>query len=145
MYPACSTPLLIACHKNNPDIIQLLLESKAKKLKLRNYMGGSLRESRNRLDMMRALTCPSYIAITSEDPVMTAFELSNLCKVGRYFTNRDKTFFIVVLLSRRLQKFMRYYHIQNAANLLLPLLEKFSSFSRYFLITIFTLYSDNAF
>ncbi len=80
VYPKSSTPLLLACHRNDVDIIQLLLDYKATKLEMPVFDGSSLGESRYRLDLMKALTCPAYIVLTCEDPVMTAFEMSHLCR-----------------------------------------------------------------
>lgn len=41
----------------------------------------SLRHSRSRINAYRALASPSLIALSSKDPVLTAFELSN--ELGR--------------------------------------------------------------
>ncbi|XP_075262220.1 short transient receptor potential channel 4-like [Convolutriloba macropyga] len=80
VYPKGSTPLLLSCHRNDVDIIQLLLDFKSNRLEMPVFDGSSLAESRYRLDLMRALTCPSYIVLTSEDPVMQAFEMSHMCR-----------------------------------------------------------------
>lgn len=46
----------------------------------------SLRHSRSRLNIYKALASPSLIALSSEDPILTAFrlgwELKELSKVG---------------------------------------------------------------
>ncbi|XP_063720097.1 short transient receptor potential channel 4-like [Symsagittifera roscoffensis] len=80
VYPKGSSPLLLACHRNDVDIIQLLLDYKSNKLEMPSIDGSSLAQSRYRLDLMRALTCPSYVVLTSEDPVMQAFEMSHMCR-----------------------------------------------------------------
>src|SRR5258705_248363 len=43
----------------------------------------SLRHSRSRINAYRALASPSLIALSSKDPILTAFELS--CELRRLF------------------------------------------------------------
>ena len=80
VYPKGSSPLLLACHSNNVDVVQLLLDFKAKRLEMPLLDGSSLGECRYRLDLVKALACPAYIVLTSQDPVMQAFEVSQLCR-----------------------------------------------------------------
>lgn len=51
----------------------------------------SLRHSRSRLNIYKALASPSLIALSSEDPILTAFrlgwELKELSKVGAAFVS----------------------------------------------------------
>ncbi|CAH1795209.1 unnamed protein product [Owenia fusiformis] len=80
------TPLILAAHYNNHEIIQMFLsrnhtiprphpisctcnDCQTKQ----NY--DSLKRSRSRLNAYRALASPAYMALSSPDPIMTTFEL----------------------------------------------------------------------
>ncbi|XP_011630949.1 transient receptor potential protein-like [Pogonomyrmex barbatus] len=81
------TPLILAAHKNNYEILKLLLD-RALALALAFYCRcgcdecvtsseqDSLRHSQSRINSYRALTSSSLIALSSRDPLLTAFELS---------------------------------------------------------------------
>uniref|UniRef100_A0A8D3C1N7 Transient receptor potential cation channel, subfamily C, member 5a n=1 Tax=Scophthalmus maximus TaxID=52904 RepID=A0A8D3C1N7_SCOMX len=73
------TPIMLAAHTNNYEIIKLLVQRKV----------DSLRHSRSRLNIYKALASPSLIALSSEDPILTAFrlgwELKELSKVENEF------------------------------------------------------------
>ncbi|XP_022524504.2 short transient receptor potential channel 4b [Astyanax mexicanus] len=81
------TPIILAAHTNNYEIIKLLVQkgvSVPQPHEVRcNCMEcvsssdvDSLRHSRSRLNIYRALSSPSLIALSSEDPFLTAFQLS---------------------------------------------------------------------
>ncbi|XP_058489682.1 short transient receptor potential channel 4-like [Solea solea] len=81
------TPIVLAAHTNNYEIIKLLLQRgvsipqpHAVRCNCKDCMSGSdmdsLRYSRSRLNIYRALASPSLIALSSEDPFLTAFQLS---------------------------------------------------------------------
>ncbi|XP_049937649.1 transient-receptor-potential-like protein [Schistocerca serialis cubense] len=81
------TPLILAAHRNNYEIIKILLDRGATlpmphDIKcgceecLRESSEDSLRFSRSRVNMYRALASPSLIALSSNDPILTAFQLS---------------------------------------------------------------------
>lgn len=81
------TPIILAAHINNYEIIKLLLQrgvSIPQPHAVRcNCMEctscsdvDSLRHSRSRLNIYKALVSPSLIALSSEDPFLTAFKLS---------------------------------------------------------------------
>ncbi|KAJ8391483.1 hypothetical protein AAFF_G00089570 [Aldrovandia affinis] len=81
------TPIILAAHTNNYEIIKLLVQkgvSMPQPHEVRcNCMEcvsssdvDSLRHSRSRLNIYRALASPSLIALSSEDPFLTAFQLS---------------------------------------------------------------------
>lgn len=94
------TPIMLAAHTNNYEIIKLLVQK-------RSLFPGpirsaatawecvsssevdSLRHSRSRLNIYKALASPSLIALSSEDPILTAFrlgwELKELSKVENEF------------------------------------------------------------
>ncbi|EFN73452.1 Transient receptor potential protein [Camponotus floridanus] len=81
------TPLILAAHKNNYEILKLLLDRGATLPTPHNARCGcdecvssseqdSLRHSQSRINAYRALTSSSLIALSSKDPLLTAFELS---------------------------------------------------------------------
>ncbi|XP_072746647.1 transient receptor potential protein isoform X2 [Anoplolepis gracilipes] len=81
------TPLILAAHKNNYEILKLLLDRGATLPTPHDARCGcdecvssneqdSLRYSQSRINAYRALTSPSLIALSSKDPLLTAFELS---------------------------------------------------------------------
>ncbi|XP_033338416.2 transient receptor potential isoform X2 [Megalopta genalis] len=81
------TPLILAAHKNNYEILKILLDRGATLPSPHDARCGcdecvssseqdSLRHSRARINAYRALTSPSLIALSSKDPLLTAFELS---------------------------------------------------------------------
>ncbi|XP_071559770.1 transient receptor potential-gamma protein isoform X1 [Temnothorax nylanderi] len=81
------TPLILSAHKDNYEIIKILLD-RGSTLPMphdvrcgcdecvTSRMEDSLRHSRSRLNAYRALASPSLIALSSKDPILTAFELS---------------------------------------------------------------------
>ncbi|XP_044594213.1 transient receptor potential protein [Cotesia glomerata] len=81
------TPLILAAHKNNYEILKILLDRGATLPCPHDARCGcdecvtsndqdSLRHSRSRINAYRALTSSSLIALSSRDPILTAFELS---------------------------------------------------------------------
>ncbi|XP_076833136.1 short transient receptor potential channel 4b [Brachyhypopomus gauderio] len=81
------TPIVLAAHTNNYEVIKLLLHkgvSVPRPHEVRCNCGecasssdvDGLRHSRSRLNIYRALASPSLIALSSEDPFLTAFQLS---------------------------------------------------------------------
>ncbi|XP_043491754.1 transient receptor potential protein [Polistes fuscatus] len=81
------TPLVLAAHKNNYEILKILLDRGATLPTPHDARCGcdecvtsseqdSLRHSQSRINAYRALTSPSLIALSSRDPLLTAFELS---------------------------------------------------------------------
>ncbi|XP_022236539.1 transient receptor potential-gamma protein-like [Limulus polyphemus] len=81
------TPLILAAHKDNYEILKLLLNRGATLPMPHDVRCGCddcvvatssdcLRHSRSRINAYRALTSPSLIALSSKDPILTAFELS---------------------------------------------------------------------
>ncbi|XP_043286178.1 transient receptor potential-gamma protein isoform X2 [Venturia canescens] len=81
------TPLILAAHRDNYEIIKILLD-RGSVLPMphdvrcgcdecvTSRMEDSLRHSRSRINAYRALASPSLIALSSKDPILTAFELS---------------------------------------------------------------------
>ncbi|KDR22808.1 Transient-receptor-potential-like protein, partial [Zootermopsis nevadensis] len=81
------TPLILAAHRNNYEILKILLDRGATlpmphDIKcgcddcIRECQEDSLRFSVSRLNEYRALSSPSLIALSSNDPILTAFQLS---------------------------------------------------------------------
>ncbi|XP_042212103.1 transient-receptor-potential-like protein [Homarus americanus] len=81
------TPLILAAHRDNYEILKILLDRGATlpmphDIKcgcpecIRSSSEDSLRYSRSRINAYRALASPSLIALSSTDPILTAFQLS---------------------------------------------------------------------
>nr|CAD7400656.1 unnamed protein product [Timema cristinae] len=81
------TPLILAAHMNNYEILKILLDRGATLPMPHDVRCGcdecvmssemdSLRHSQSRISAYKALTSPSLIALSSRDPLLTAFELS---------------------------------------------------------------------
>ncbi|XP_030600432.1 short transient receptor potential channel 4b [Archocentrus centrarchus] len=81
------TPIILAAQTNNYEIIKLLLQRgvsipqpHAIRCNCMECVSSSdvdvLRHSRSRLNIYKALSSPSLIALSSEDPFLTAFQLS---------------------------------------------------------------------
>ncbi|KAK6291681.1 hypothetical protein J4Q44_G00374660 [Coregonus suidteri] len=94
------TPVILAAHTNNYEIIKLLVQRKVaipRPHQIRcdcvqcvsSSEVDSLRHSRSRLNIYKALASPSLISLSSEDPILTAFrlgwELKELSKVENEF------------------------------------------------------------
>jgi len=94
------TPLILAAHYNNHEIIQMFLSRNHTIEKphaiachctdcvaKQNY--DSLKRSRSRLNAYRALASPAYMALSSPDPIMTTFklrqEMKKLAQVEKEF------------------------------------------------------------
>nr|XP_042899928.1 transient receptor potential protein-like [Parasteatoda tepidariorum] len=82
------TPLILASHRDNYEIIKLLLDRGASLPMPHDVRCGCddcvvatkddcLRHSRSRINAYRALTSPSLICLSSTDPIQTAFTLSS--------------------------------------------------------------------
>ncbi|KAF9424359.1 hypothetical protein HW555_000498, partial [Spodoptera exigua] len=87
MFTPDVTPLMLAAHKNNYEILKILLDRGATLPNphdvkcgceecIRESTEDSLRHSLARLNEYRALASPSLIALSSTDPILTAFQLS---------------------------------------------------------------------
>ncbi|KAH8383307.1 hypothetical protein KR009_007970 [Drosophila setifemur] len=81
------TPLILAAHRNNYEILKILLDRGATLPMPHDVKCGcdecvtsqtsdSLRHSQSRINAYRALSASSLIALSSRDPVLTAFQLS---------------------------------------------------------------------
>ncbi|XP_017120408.1 transient-receptor-potential-like protein isoform X2 [Drosophila elegans] len=87
MFAPDITPLILAAHKNNFEILRILLDRGAAVPVPHDIRCGceecvrlttedSLRHSLSRVNIYRALCSPSLICLTSNDPILTAFQLS---------------------------------------------------------------------
>ncbi|XP_067949824.1 short transient receptor potential channel 4-like [Watersipora subatra] len=81
------TPLMLAAHRDNYEIIKILLERGDRIMKPHNVQcpckdciaysnDDILCHSRSRINAYKALASPSLICLSSRDPILTAFELS---------------------------------------------------------------------
>ncbi|MGH0145634.1 UNVERIFIED_CONTAM: hypothetical protein FKN15_006212 [Acipenser sinensis] len=81
------TPIILAAHTNNYEIIKLLVQKGVSVPQPHEVRCNcvecvsstdvdSLRHSRSRLNIYKALSSPSLVALSSEDPFLTAFQLS---------------------------------------------------------------------
>lgn len=81
------TPLILAAHRNHYEILKILLDRGATlpvphDVKcgcdecVKSSQEDSLRHSQSRINAYRALSSPSLIALSSADPLLTAFQLS---------------------------------------------------------------------
>ncbi|KAL8587650.1 hypothetical protein ACOMHN_045339 [Nucella lapillus] len=81
------TPIILAAHRDNYEIIRILLDRGFRIPKPHNARcscdicvqgskDDSLRHSRSRINAYKALASPSLIALSSKDPILTSFELS---------------------------------------------------------------------
>ncbi|KAM7359756.1 transient receptor potential protein-like isoform 2-T2 [Cochliomyia hominivorax] len=81
------TPLILAAHRNNYEILKILLDRGATLPMPHDVKCGcdecvtsqetdSLRHSQSRINAYRALSASSLISLSSRDPVLTAFELA---------------------------------------------------------------------
>lgn len=81
------TPLILAAHTNNYEILKILLDRGASFPAPHDIRCGcdecilssetdSLRHSQARMNAYKALSASSLIALSSKDPLLTAFELS---------------------------------------------------------------------
>lgn len=103
-FPPDITPLILAAHYNNHEIVQMFLSRNHKIEKphciscactdcatKQNY--DALKRSRSRLNAYRALASPAYMALSSPDPIMTTFELRQemmkLAEVEKEFKVRE--------------------------------------------------------
>ncbi|XP_029140955.1 short transient receptor potential channel 4 [Protobothrops mucrosquamatus] len=81
------TPIILAAHTNNYEMIKLLVQKGVSVPRPHEVRCNcvecvsssdvdNLRHSRSRLNIYKALASPSLIALSSEDPFLTAFQLS---------------------------------------------------------------------
>ncbi|XP_039747612.1 transient-receptor-potential-like protein isoform X2 [Pararge aegeria] len=108
------TPLMLAAHKNNYEIIKILLDRGATLPDPHDVRCGcdtcirlstedSLRHSLARLNAYRALSSPSLIALSATDPILTAFQLSWELRTLAFAEPESKAEYLE--LRRRAQKF----------------------------------------
>ena len=85
------TPLVLAAHRNNYEILKMLLDRGATipvphdvkcscEECVESSSEDSLRFSLSRINAYKALASPSLIALSSKDPIITAFQLSDELK-----------------------------------------------------------------
>ncbi|XP_055538332.1 transient-receptor-potential-like protein [Wyeomyia smithii] len=108
------TPLMLAAHKNNYEILKILLDRGATLPMPHDVRCGcddcikrstedSLRHSLARVNEYRALASPSLIALSSQDPLLTAFQLSWELRNLAFAEQESKAEYLA--LRRQCQKF----------------------------------------
>nr|QDR50958.1 transient receptor potential-like protein [Heliconius melpomene] len=108
------TPLMLAAHKNNYEIIKILLDRGATLPDphdircgcdncIRDSTDDSLRHSQARLNAYKALASPSLIALSATDPILTAFQLSWELRTLAFAEQESKAEYLE--LRRQAQKF----------------------------------------
>ncbi|XP_069746844.1 short transient receptor potential channel 6-like [Narcine bancroftii] len=99
------TPIILAAHCQDYEIVHILLRRGARinrphdyfckcKVCTENQLNDSFSHSRSRINAYRGLASPAYLSLSSEDPVLTALELSNelgiLANIEKEFKNDYK-------------------------------------------------------
>ncbi|XP_044522182.1 short transient receptor potential channel 6 [Gracilinanus agilis] len=99
------TPIILAAHCQEYEIVHTLLRKGARIERPHDYFckcsecnqkqkHDSFSHSRSRINAYRGLASPAYLSLSSEDPVMTALELSNelavLANIEKEFKNDYK-------------------------------------------------------
>lgn len=103
------TPLILAAHYNNHEIIQMFISINhtidkphpiachcSDCVTKQNY--DSLKRSRSRLHAYRALASPAYMALSSHDPIMTTFQLRQEMKQLAQVEKEFKVYYAVVTI-----------------------------------------------
>ncbi|KAG4074110.1 hypothetical protein HA402_014315 [Bradysia odoriphaga] len=114
MFTPDITPLVLAAHRNNYEILKILLDRGATIPMPHDIRCGcddcirlssedSLRHSLSRVNEYRALASPSLIALSSNDPLLTAFQLSWELRNLAFSEQECKTEYLD--LRRQCQKF----------------------------------------
>ncbi|CAF2578783.1 unnamed protein product [Rotaria sp. Silwood2] len=91
LYTPDITPVILAAHRDNYEILKILLERGEKVTEPHDVRcdcancivynkEDSLRHSRSRINAYKALSSPCYISLSSRDPIMTAFDLNRELK-----------------------------------------------------------------
>jgi len=102
------TPIILAAHCNEYEIVQMLLMRGAKIERPHNYFcrceecirkqrSDSFSHSRSRINAYKGLASPAYLALSNSDPVMVALDLCNelagLANIEKEFkVSREKIF-----------------------------------------------------
>ncbi|XP_051953470.1 short transient receptor potential channel 6 [Xyrauchen texanus] len=99
------TPILLASHCHEYEIVHILLRKGARIQRPHDYFckcnsclyhqrHDSFSHSRSRINAYKGLASPAYLSLSSEDPVLTALELSNelavLANIEKEFKNDYK-------------------------------------------------------
>ncbi|XP_030056088.1 short transient receptor potential channel 6 [Microcaecilia unicolor] len=99
------TPIILAAHCQEYEIVHILLRKGARIERPHDYFckcnectqkqkNDSFSHSRSRINAYKGLASPAYLSLSSEDPVMTALELSNelavLANIEKEFKNDYK-------------------------------------------------------
>ncbi|TRY66970.1 hypothetical protein TCAL_04371 [Tigriopus californicus] len=119
------TPLILAAQRNNYEILKMLLDRGATipmphDVKcscddcVEESTVDSLRFSLSRINAYKALASPSLIALSSKDPILTAFELSNeLKRLGSFVTHPSVQQLLAAIWYEGLPGFRRLHIIKQ--------------------------------
>ncbi|XP_074087637.1 short transient receptor potential channel 3 [Macrotis lagotis] len=101
-FSADITPVILAAHCHKYEVVHMLLSKGARIARPHDYFckcpdcaerqrRDSFSHSRSRINAYRGLASPAYLSLASEDPVLTALELSNelakLANIEKEFKN----------------------------------------------------------
>ncbi|KAK0061859.1 short transient receptor potential channel 3, partial [Biomphalaria pfeifferi] len=143
------TPLILASQKNQYEIVQLLLLRRETIIKPHKFSCDcqecqnkikfdQLRLAKYRLNAYKGLASEAYISLSSEDPILTAFELGaelrRLSSVEKHFKREYRD--LADQLSDYVVKLLDRIRSQKELELVLnktgkPLQEKFDSLARF--------------
>ncbi|KAJ8302754.1 hypothetical protein KUTeg_019150 [Tegillarca granosa] len=143
------TPLVLASHKNQYEIVQLLLMrgeiiQKPHKFNcpcqecVNKMKFDKLRCAKYRLNAYRGLASEAYISLSSKDPILTAFqlgaELKHLARVEKYFKREYKE--LADQLSEYVVRLLDRVRTQEELEIVLnkigpPNVNKFTSLARF--------------
>ncbi|KAJ8336322.1 hypothetical protein SKAU_G00396650 [Synaphobranchus kaupii] len=71
------TPVILAAHCQRYEVVPMLLTKGGVRIERPHDYFCSFSHSRSRINAYRGLASPAYLSLSSEDPVLTAMELSN--------------------------------------------------------------------
>lgn len=102
------TPIILASHCHEYEIVHILLRKGARIARPHDYFckcnsclyhqrHDSFSHSRSRINAYKGLASPAYLSLSSEDPVLTALELSNELAV---LANIEKEFKVGIIVYR---------------------------------------------
>jgi len=132
------TPLILAAHYNNHEIIQMFISINhtidkphpiactcCDCVTKQNY--DSLKRSRSRLHAYRALASPAYMALSSQDPIMTTFQLRQemklLAQVEKEFKvlyiTRNHHHHLLLLLLLRSRRRCHHHRLSSSSSIII--------------------------
>lgn len=120
------TPIILAAHCQKYEVVHMLLMKGARIERPHDYFckcndctekqkHDSFSHSRSRINAYKGLASPAYLSLSSEDPVLTALELSNelakLANIEKEFKVMVFGVFVVILKLLLLHEILRYFKL----------------------------------